>query len=68
MDITFPKTRRDHKIQPSRDKPSVPKPVTDLQSLRKDPEMQQKLTDYLYTALDNTEDQDMNGINETIVS
>ena len=68
MNITFPKTKRDLKIQLSRDKPSVPKPVIDLQLLRKDREILKTFTDYLDTALNNTEDQDMNEINETIVS
>ena len=68
MDITFPKTKRDLKIQLSRSKPPIPKPTLDLQSLRRDPELQQKLTDYLDNALDNVDDQDMNELNEIITS
>ena len=52
MDVSFQKTKRELKFKLSRAVTSAaPKPSLDLHSLRKDPKLQKKLSDYLDTAL-----------------
>ena len=66
MDIAFPKTKLDLKFQLSREVRPTPKPSMDLQSLRKDPEMQRKLTEYLDNELNAVVSNDMDELNEKI--
>ena len=66
MDVHFPKTKRDLKFQLSRAVTPAPKPSLDLQSLRKDAELQNKLTENLDNALDQIDCEDMDELNEII--
>lgn len=65
MDVSLPKTKRELKFKLSRVVTSAaPKPSLDLQSIRKDPKLQKKLSEYLDTGLSGVNCNDMDELNE----
>ena len=66
MDLAYPKTKRELKIQLNRKKTTAPKPQLDLESLRRDTKLQEELTCYLDNKLKEVESNDLDELNEMI--
>ena len=68
MNIEFPKTKHDLKIQLNKSRSCGAKPIVNVQALQKDADLRQKFTESLDAALESVPTNDLNKLNEMITT